>query len=150
MSTLVEAILRSAEDCLKTLDHAPNLPDESAEDIAGQIGWLIFPGFAGLVPLSRLLEYPRYLNAILVRIERGNIDPAKERKKMQIVHPIWSRHTAFVETLASRPPYNKAALEEHRWMVEELRVSTWAQELRTPTPVSPQRLDKLWDTVFIY
>lgn len=150
LSALIDAILRSAEDSLKTLDDTPNLPDESADDIAEQIGWLVFPGFAGLIPLSHLLEYSRYLNAILVRLERGNLDPAKERKKMQLVHPIWARHTAFVETLATRPPYNKAALDEHRWLVEELRVSTWAQELHTSTPVSPQRLNKLWDSVFIY
>ncbi len=147
---LVEAILSSADACLKTLDHAPNLPNESADDIAEQIGWLIFPGFAGLVPLEHLLEYPRYLNAILIRIERGNLDPAKERKKLESVKPIWKRHVDFVETLLRRPPHNVAALEEHRWMVEELRVSIWAQELRTPTPVSPQRLDKLWDSVSVY
>ena len=145
LKKLVSAILASAEDCLRELDHARKLPEESAADIAEQIGWLVFPGFAREVPYKRLLEYPRYLEAVRVRIERGNLDPAKERRKFESVRPIWARHTAFAKAAAEAPPHNANALEEHRWMIEELRVSVWAQELRTPTPVSPQRLDKLWE-----
>ncbi|MDD4059732.1 MAG: ATP-dependent RNA helicase HrpA [Kiritimatiellae bacterium] len=145
LTKLVSAILASAEDCLRELDHARKLPEESAADIAEQIGWLVFPGFAREVPYKRLLEYPRYLEAVRVRIERGNLDPAKERRKFESVRPIWARHTAFAKAAAEAPPHNANALEEHRWMIEELRVSVWAQELRTPTPVSPQRLDKLWE-----
>lgn len=147
LGRLVAAILASAEDCLRELEHAPKLPDASAADIAEQIGWLVFPGFARDVPFKRLLEYPRYLAAVLVRIERGNLDPAKEMKKLESVRPIWARHTAFARTAADAPPFDADALDEHRWLVEELRVSVWAQELRTPAPVSPQRLDKLWERV---
>lgn len=147
MSQLVGAILASAEDCFEALESAPNLSDESAADISEQLGWLVFTGFAGIVPLARLLEYPRYLHAIQVRIDRGNINPPKERQKMDIVRPRWLRHTSFAATLKTGIPYNPEALEEHRWLIEELRVSTWAQELRTPSPVSVQRLDRVWDTV---
>ena len=63
------------------------------------------------------------------------------------MRPIWARHTAFARTAADAPPFDADALDEHRWLVEELRVSVWAQELRTPAPVSPQRLDKLWERV---
>ncbi|MGI5868835.1 MAG: ATP-dependent RNA helicase HrpA [Kiritimatiellia bacterium] len=147
LAKLVSAVLATAEDCLRDLDAARKLPDESAADIAEQIGWLLFPGFARDIPFKRLLEYPRYLEAVQIRIERGNLDPEKERRKFAAVRPVWTRHTTFAKTIDDAPPHNAAALEEHRWMVEELRVSVWAQELRTPAPVSPQRLDKLWREV---
>ena len=147
MTELVGAILRSAEDCFMALDRATRLSDESAADLAEQLGWLVYTGFAGSVPFKNLLEYPRYLQGIQVRIERGILDPAKDLQKLKMIQPIWQRHLGFVESLKTRPPYYAEALEEHRWLVEELRISIWAQELRTPTPVSVQRLDRVWSTV---
>lgn len=144
MATLVPAILDSAEACFAKLDNAPNLPEESIIDIAEQLGGLLYSGFAGVVPHEWLREYPRYLDAVRIRIERGNIDPAKELGKLDIVRPLWERQIRFDDGGA---PFNSKAMEEHRWLLEELRVSVWAQELKTKTPVSVQRLDKVWAEV---
>lgn len=149
-SKLIHAVLNTAEDCLHELDHTSHFPAESADDIAEQIGWLFFPGFAREIPFKNLADYPRYLQAIQLRIERGRQDPSKETKKFETIQPRWHRHTAFMTNLHNQPPYHPEALEAHRWLLEELRVSLWAQELKTPTPVSPQRLDKLWESAQFY
>jgi len=65
---------------------------------------------------------------------------------MAEVRPLWNRYKLrAIESRESGGP--GAALEEIRWMIEELRVSLFAQELRTPAPVSPQRVEKLWETL---
>ena len=145
IARLVSAISDAAEACFAKLEHAPSLPEESIVDIAEQIGGLVFSGFAGAVPYEWLREYPRYLEAVRIRIERGNIDPAKERGKLGIVRPLWKRQIGFDDVGA---PFNRKAMEEHRWLLEELRVSVWAQELKTKKPVSVLRLDKVWAEVF--
>ncbi len=120
------------------------MPEQSFLDIAEQLGGLVFTGFSAAVPYSKLLEYPRYLEAVQIRIERGSTDPGKELVKFEMVQPHWERHKNF---LTSGAPYNHAALDEYRWLLEEFRVSVWAQELRTKVPVSAKRLDALWEQV---
>ncbi|NLB69690.1 MAG: ATP-dependent RNA helicase HrpA [Lentisphaerae bacterium] len=144
MLRLIPSILADAEECFSKLEYAGNLPEQSFLDIAEQLGGLVFTGFSAAVPYSKLLEYPRYLEAVQIRIERGSTDPGKELVKFEMVQPHWERHKNF---LTSGAPYNHAALDEYRWLLEEFRVSVWAQELRTKVPVSAKRLDALWEQV---
>ena len=120
------------------------LPNAVRDDLTEQLAWLFFPRFAETLPYERLREYPRYLQAIRIRMERCRSNPAGEQRKQEQVRPYWERYTEFFAT-DPLPRHNAAALDEYRWLVEEYRVSLFAQELRTPVPVSPKRLDTLWE-----
>ena len=101
--------------------------------------------FMQLYEPDRLLHIPRYLQAVSVRAQRGVIDPEKEKarsKELEI-------HTAYLaKLLKSLTPLvsedKKKALEEYFWLIEEYKVSLFAQELKTPVPVSAKRLDKIF------
>ena len=114
------------------------------EDINHQLESLFFKDFLLKIGYLHLSHYPRYLNAILVRLDKRREDPGKDSEKMRDI----SRFvTLYERELAHRKGVADARLEEFRWMIEELRVSLFAQKLRTPMPVSVKRLDKVWSSI---
>jgi len=92
---------------------------------------------------TNLTHFPRYLKAINVRLEKLRADPTRDTRLlsewMQVAAP-WQR--AQKDRGAGDPK-----MQEFRWLLEELRVSLYAQELRTPMPVSVKRLQKVWETM---
>ena len=103
-------------------------------DMKEQFSHLVHPGFLDTADLSRLRHYPRYLKAMLARIEK-----LPNPRDAQLQAEVSSRWQRYLKN--PRPE-----LEDYRWMIEELRVSLFAQELKTPFPVSGKRLDKLWES----
>jgi ATP-dependent helicase HrpA len=89
----------------------------------------------------QLAHLPRYLKGITMRLDKWRTDPTRDSTRLAELRPIEQR---FVRTLAERKGVVDARLEEFRWLLEELRVSLFAQELRTPQPVSVKRLEKAW------
>ena len=134
------------DDVIRALEHAPALPAESAHDIATQMGRLFYTGFETDTPADKLREFPRYARAALVRIERGQVSPANDLKKLAILAPLLGRHYGMASS-PERVLIDEAAFAEHRWLLEEFRVSLFAQELRTPFPVSIKKLDAVWAQV---
>jgi len=95
------------------------------------------------IPLTQLEQVPRYLKATLIRLERFAHDPQKDEKKSSQFRPLWEaywKRRAELETLS-------VEWLEFRWLLEELWVSLFAQELKTVCPVSVQKLGKMWDTL---
>jgi ATP-dependent helicase HrpA len=86
---------------------------------------------------ERLAHYPRYLKAMRLRGERLRLDPARDQSRMLQVQPYW-RAWLRARTGDADP----AALDALRWLIEELRVSLFAQELGTAEPVSPKRMQR--------
>ncbi|OOG42761.1 ATP-dependent RNA helicase HrpA [Rhodanobacter sp. C05] len=107
----------------------------SYDDLREQLDALLTPGFLRELPTARLAHYPRYLKAMRLRGERLRQDPAKDQQRMLQVMPYWR---AYLQHRAA----GTAALDELRWLIEEWRVSLFAQELRTAEPVSAKRLAK--------
>ena len=108
-----------------------------------QLAWLLYRGVPRLVPLARLKHYSRYFKGIAVRLDRARTNPSGDRSKEARFAPYWARYrAALAEKNAGKRPA-AAVLAEFRWMLEEYRISLFAPELKTPVPVSPQRLDKL-------
>jgi ATP-dependent helicase HrpA len=95
------------------------------------------------VPFERLIHITRYLKALLIRAERAALSPAKDAEKVKRVQPYVDALRQYV----ARPQLTEDArqqLHEFRWLIEEYKVSCFAQELGTAEPVSPRRLeDKL-------
>ncbi|MFZ0872322.1 MAG: DUF3418 domain-containing protein, partial [Rhodanobacter sp.] len=109
----------------------------SYDDLREQCDALLTPGFLRELPLARLAHYPRYLKAMRLRAERLRQDPAKDQQRLLQVIPYWR------EYLKHRAAGTSAAdLAELRWLIEEWRVSLFAQELKTAEPVSAKRLAK--------
>ena len=95
-----------------------------------------------MIPYERLGDVVRYMKALRQRAERAKLDPGKDRQKRQQVEFYQDRldELSLGENIGSAS--GKAGLEEFRWMLEEYRVSVFAQELGTSQPVSPKRLDR--------
>jgi ATP-dependent helicase HrpA len=97
--------------------------------------------FLAVTPWPKLQHFPRYLTAITFRLDKLRADPARDAARLAELKPQEQRYWRL---LAERKGAADPRLQEFRWLLEELRVSFFAQELRTPQPVSIKRLDKLW------
>ena len=123
------------------------LPEDTVDSVQTQLAWMLYRGFPRTVPLARLRHYARYLKGAAIRVERARTNPAGDLSKEERFAPYW---ILYQDAIAgkSKVKFDPAGLAEFRWMLEEYRVSLFAQELRTPEPISPKRLDaKLAESV---
>ena len=116
-------------------------PREVADDIAAQLQRLVGKRFLQQTEWAALLHLPRYLKAVVMRLDKLRGDPVRDAQRVAELRPLEQRWVRRVADLKGAP---HARLDEYRWLLEELRVSLFAQELRTPQPVSVKRLDKAW------
>ena len=117
------------------------LPPDSVADCAQQLLRLLPRHFIRNTPWERLQHLPRYLKGVALRLDKCRSDPGRDAARMAELRPLEQR--AF-KALAQRKGVPDARLDDYRWLLEELRVSLFAQELRTPQPVSVKRLEKAW------
>ncbi len=111
------------------------------DPLAEELNRLIAPRFLERIPYERLTHLPRYLKALLIRAERAALNPAKDQERLRQLAP----YVEALKQIEAKPPPSGEARREidaYRWMVEEYKVSLFAQELGTAVPVSPQRLDR--------
>ncbi len=117
---------------------------EARQDVEQQLRHLLLDGFLTETPWNWLQQFPRFLAAIPLRVEKLTTGgETRDRDGRQLVADYWSRY----ETQKSKNDRLEEwdpELEEYRWMIEELRVSWFAQALGTSIKISPQRLDKQW------
>ncbi|MEW9533439.1 ATP-dependent RNA helicase HrpA [Microbispora sp. NPDC049125] len=112
---------------------------EAIADIREQLGGLVHPGFVTETGYDRLPDLHRYLRAIERRLEKLPDDPRRDREWMHRVHDVEDDYRALLDRL--KPAERDApAVRDIRWMIEELRVSFFAQQLGTPAPVSEKRI----------
>ena len=115
-------------------------------DVRTQLAGLVYPGFVRETPLVWLKELPRYLQAAALRLERAAAQIPRERMLTQELAGYREQYLARAEHHAAEGRHD-AALLLYRWMLEEYRVSLWAQQLGTRLPVSAQRLGRQWTLV---
>ena len=130
----------------KALAGKPGVPRAVLDDLESQLGHLAPPDLMRVTPIARLGHIARYLKAIGVRLQRQAHDPQKDQQKAAQVVPFWQSYLTRREELRSRGRA-LAEIDEFGWLVEELRVQTFAPELRTAVPVSAQRLQDVWARV---
>ena len=114
---------------------------EAVQDAAQQLQRLVGKRFISDAPWTQLQHFARYLKAIVLRLDKLRADPARDASKLAELKPQDQRYWRLV---AERKGVVDERMLEFRWLLEELRVSFFAQELRTPQPVSVKRLDKAW------
>ncbi|MDR7268307.1 ATP-dependent helicase HrpA [Pelomonas saccharophila] len=147
LNLIAQEVARAAHAVLQELANATRKLKDSrpakdvADDITAQLQRLVPKRFALDTPWAQLQHLPRYLKAITARLDKLRADAARDAKLMSEVKPLEQRYT---RRLAELKGVKDARLDDFRWQLEELRVSLFAQELRTPQPVSVKRLDKVW------
>jgi len=112
-------------------------------DVRSHLGVLLAERFIVTTPFERLRNFPRYLQAVGVRLDKLASNPERDANWQQQLTRYWQMYTTRIEQDRLRG-VSDPGVEEFRWMLEELRVSLWAQQLKTPHPVSFKRLEKYW------
>jgi len=146
---IIAPVLKSFHETMTNLQELKKKASRNREasDLLGRLEnetVRLLPGnFMQLYRPDRLLHIPRYLQAVSVRAQRGIIEPEKEKARSGELEI----HAASLDKLLkSLTPLvsegKKKAIEEYFWLIEEYKVSLFAQELKTPVPVSAKRLDK--------
>jgi len=108
--------------------------------LATELAALLPKNFLEIIPFERLPHLPRYLKALLTRAERAALNPAKDADRARQLAP-YAETLRQLQATASKSTAASPQLEEFRWLIEEFKVSLFAQELGTAMPVSPKRLD---------
>jgi ATP-dependent helicase HrpA len=122
-----------------------NFP-QAVADIRQHVARLLAPGWIARTPWERLQHLPRYLKAASLRLDKLRADPGRDARvaaEMAALEQPYRRESAA----RARHGPQSAEFVQFGWLLEELRVSLFAQELKTPVPVSAKRLSKLWETL---
>jgi ATP-dependent helicase HrpA len=113
-------------------------------DLQQQLSALVGKRFLIDTPYAQLAHFPRYLKGIALRIDKLKADTARDARLMVDLQPLAQQ---YQRALSQRGGVADPRLAEFRWLLEELRISLFAQELRTPMPVSVKRLHKVWESM---
>jgi ATP-dependent helicase HrpA len=140
VARLAGSILLEFGAATRKIKDTKNAPDATA-DCTAQLQRLMPKNFMAATPWPQLQHYARYLKAITQRLDKYRADPARDAQRLAELKPQEQRYWRLV---AERKGAQDARMLEFRWLLEELRVSFFAQELRTPQPVSIKRLEKAW------
>jgi len=141
VARLASSILAEYQSALRKIKDSKNAPDATA-DATAQLQRLMPRKFLSTTPYVRLQHFARYLKAITLRLEKYRADPARDALRMKEIRVEEQR---FLRLASERKGVLDERLEDLRWLFEELRVSFFAQELRTPQPVSIKRIQKSFE-----
>ena len=128
------------------LGGAKGVLSRPATDIKAQLSRLIFKGFFSATPWEQLTHLPRYLQAMQRRLEKYPRDMERDGKHAASISGWWKKYEELLERQTQAGAVDPR-LHEVRWHIEELRVSLYAQELKTPYPISYKRLEKFWNAL---
>ena len=141
--TAVEKILASYRTVLARVGNTNNVLLVAAlADIKQQLAGLVHAGFVTETGWQRLADLPRYLSAVDKRLDKLPGNPQRDRQLMTRIRELTAE---YEQARATRPPGPE--LTAIRWMLEELRVSYFAQHLGTPSPISDRRVERALDAL---
>lgn len=138
--------LQANADLQKKLAQAKAVSPSAYADIQTQLQGLIFPSLIAQTPYAQLVHLPRYLKAIAMRVDKLRSNPSRDaqcQKDWESVARPWQKLLQGQRGSASYALSEDQGLQDFRWQLEELRVALYAQELKTPTPMSLKRLEKV-------
>jgi ATP-dependent helicase HrpA len=146
IARLAKTILTERQALDKKLATAERAYPHAVADIRVQLARLLGPGWLARTPWERLQHVPRYLKAAALRLDKLRADPQRDQR---LATELGALEQPYRREVSARLRNGAAGteLEQFGWLLEELRVSLFAQELRTPVPVSVKRLAKLWQSL---
>jgi len=140
LARLLRSVLTEHAQLQKKMPSVRGTPLQS--DVEQQLAFLLPKDFLKNTPPAQFTHLPRYLQAISLRLDRHRSDPQRDRDLMQQMAALDSR---WRKAWISRRGRKDDVLEQFAWMLQELRVSLFAQNLKTPMPVSVKRLERWWE-----
>jgi ATP-dependent helicase HrpA len=142
IARLIGQILGEYHSLPKKLQALKSHPAAQA-DMHTQLQSLIHKRFVVETEHGQLAHFPRYLKAVQVRLDKLRTDPTRDVRLMSE----WQQAAMPWQRALKSGAHGDPKMQEFRWMLEELRVSLFAQELKTPMPVSVKRLQKVWESM---
>ncbi|MFZ2525549.1 MAG: ATP-dependent RNA helicase HrpA [Candidatus Ferrigenium altingense] len=139
LARLVGNILNEYQAVQKSLPYL-RANAQASQDVRAQLEWLLHGKFIRDTPYDRLQHVPRYLKAISLRIEKLRSNPARDAQCMAQMQPLSQAWQKLRQAQQGKPD---PRVDEFAWQLQELRVSLFAQELKTPVIVSVKRLEKM-------
>jgi ATP-dependent helicase HrpA len=131
----VERTLAAVQAVEARLSSARTLPPHVVTDERAHLRWLVHPGFVASTGRQRLADLPRYLDGIVHRLDRVAKDPQRDLVLMERLVAVQEELNGLIRSVGWTP-----TVHEIRWMVEELRISLFAQRLGTRQAVSEARI----------
>ena len=143
---LLSNILKSHQQIRKKLKNPPLSWLDAMNDIQHQINHLFPANFITHTQREWLEQYPRYLKGIEFRLEKIQDNPARDRKSRLEFESLWNEYEKRAQQL-EKHHIESPQLNHYRWMLEEYRISLFAQTLKTLFPVSTKRLKQYWSEI---
>jgi ATP-dependent helicase HrpA len=140
IARLTLVILQDYASAVRKMKDTKNASSTTA-DVQQQLERLLTKQFLLDIPWQRLQHIPRYCKAVTMRLDKWRADPARDEARLAEFRLLEQRYWRLV---AERKGVVDERMTEFRWLLEELRVGLFAQELKTPQPVSAKRLEKAW------
>jgi ATP-dependent helicase HrpA len=144
LSRTAAAILAEHAALNKKLNALERNFPQAVREVREQAARLLAPGWIAHTPWERLQHLPRYLRAASLRLDKLRADPGRDAR---LAAEVAALEQPYRRESAARRGAETAEFAQFGWLLEELRVSLFAQQLKTPVPVSVKRLSKLWETV---
>ena len=142
-----QAIALEYQNLLNQQAKMPATVNRLKKDVETQIQLLVYKNCFSQTPWEHLTNIPRYLKALNLRIQKQPAAPERDGKNAASVGIIWARWQDKTHQMHAAGSLIPPALQAYRWLIEELRVYLFAQELKTPFPVSIKRLEKTWQEI---
>jgi ATP-dependent helicase HrpA len=149
-----EAIARQAQatateyqSLINSQAKMPATVNRLKKDVEQQVQLLVYKNCFTQTPWQHLQHIPRYLKALNLRVQKQPANPERDGKNAASVGLLWQKWQDKTQQLQQAGSLILPALQDYRWLIEELRVSLFAQELKTPFPVSIKRLEKTWQEI---
>ena len=139
-------ILNIYHQLKKRLKNPPINWLDALTDIQGQLNNLLHCDFVLQTPQENLKNFTRYLNAIDKRLDKIQANSERDRKARIEISSLWEEYKKRSDTLL-KSNQNSVQLNEYRWLLEEYRISLFAQEIKTLSPISAKRLKKAWNEI---
>nr|WP_275587439.1 ATP-dependent RNA helicase HrpA [Nitrosomonas nitrosa] len=146
VAKLIQGIAHDYQLLRQRLDQTKIGNPRLRTELEDQLNHLIYQGFLHETPWERLPHLTRYLKGMVLRLDKYTNNPSRDGQHAASVASLWHQYLQRLEK-HRKAGIHDPHLAEFRWQIEELRISLFAQELKTPYPVSVKRLQKFWETV---
>ena len=143
----VQAVATEYQALIQAQAKMPNTVNRLKKDVEQQVQLLVYKNCFSQTPWQHLTHIPRYLKALNLRIQKQPAAPDRDGKNAASVGMLWQKWQDKTNQMHAAGSLIPPALQDYRWLIEELRVSLFAQELKTPFPVSIKRLEKTWQDI---
>ena len=142
-AAVLDRVLIAWHGLQRKLDSLDRAAPTAVADMRSQLDDLMYAGFLADIDGDRLAHYPRYQQAMDIRMNALELDPVRDGQRLNVVAPWWE---LYLKHLSASGIYSQE-LDHFRWLVEEFRVQVFAQSLGTAQTVSPAQLKKAWEAV---